>query len=121
MVVKLIKAVDNPHFGTLPDFGNINPGDDNAEVIRKIVPYANGISVKTAWQADGTHPWWDLEKIIRIGQDSGYHGFWGIESSYGWKGERPSLGQARRHLVTLCTVYPCAIFGRTDPAIIGLR
>jgi len=29
--------------------------------------------------------------------------------------------QARRHLVTLCTVYPCAIFGRTDPAIIGLR
>ena len=66
VVVKLIKAVDNPHFGTLPDFGNINPGDDNAEVIRKIVPYAKGISVKTAWQADGTHPWWDLEKIIRI-------------------------------------------------------
>jgi len=49
VVVKLIKAVDNPHFGTLRDFGNINPGDDNAEVIRKIVPYAKGISVKTAW------------------------------------------------------------------------
>jgi len=96
LVVRLIKAVDNPNFGTLPDFGNINPGDDNAEVIRKIVPYANGISVKTAWQADGTHPWWDLEKIVRICQDSGYHGFWGIESSYGWKGERPSPGQARR-------------------------
>ena len=82
VVVKLMKAVNNPNFGTLPDFGNVNPGDDHAEVIRKIVPYAKGISVKAAWAADGTHPGWDLEKIIRICQESGYHGFWGIESSF---------------------------------------
>jgi sugar phosphate isomerase/epimerase len=82
VVVKLMKAVDNPNFGTLPDFGNINPGDDHAEVIRKIVPWAKGISVKASWAADGTHPGWNLENIIRICQDAGYHGFWGIESNF---------------------------------------
>ncbi|HTM52122.1 MAG TPA: TIM barrel protein [Bryobacteraceae bacterium] len=82
VVVKLMKAVDDPNFGTLPDFGNINPGDDNAEVIRKIVPWAKGISVKASWAADGMHPGWNLEKIIRICQDAGYHGFWGIESNF---------------------------------------
>src|SRR5207249_3550784 len=93
VVVKLVKAVDNPNFGTLPDFGNVNPGDDNAEVIRKIVPYAKGISVKAAWAADGTHPGWDLEKLIRICQESGYHGFWGIESSFARTAQNQSADQ----------------------------
>ena len=88
VVVKLMKAVNDPNFGTLPDFGNINPGDDNAEVIRKIVPWAKGISVKAAWAPDGTHPRYDLEKMIRICQEAGYHGFWGIESSFGRAGAR---------------------------------
>jgi len=83
VVVKLVKAVDNPNFGTLPDFGNFNPGDDNAK----------GISVKAAWAADGTHPGWDLEKIIRICQESGYHGFWGIESSFARTAQNQSADQ----------------------------
>jgi sugar phosphate isomerase/epimerase len=83
VVVKLMKAVNHPNFGTLPDFGNVNQGDDHAEVIRKIVPWAKGISVKAMWAADGTHPRFDLEKLIRICQEAGYHGFWGIESSFG--------------------------------------
>ncbi len=82
----LMKTVNNANFGTLPDFGNINPGDDHAEVIRRIVPWAKGISVKASWSADGTHPRWDLEKIIKICQDAGYHGFWGIESGFGRTG-----------------------------------
>jgi L-ribulose-5-phosphate 3-epimerase len=93
VVVALMKAVSNPNFGTLPDFGNINPGDDNYEVIRKVVPYAKGISVKASWAADGTHPRYDLEKIIRICQEAGYHGFWGIESSFGRAGGRRAAGQ----------------------------
>jgi len=88
----LMKTVNNPNFGTLPDFGNVNPGDDNAEVIRKIVPWAKGISVKASWAADGTHPRYDLEKIIKICQDSGFHGFWGIESGFGRRpdGQQPA-------------------------------
>lgn len=89
VVVALMKAVDNPNFGTLPDFGNVNAGDDHYEVCRKLVPYAKGISVKAMWNADGTHPRFDVAKCIQICQDSGYHGFWGIESSFGG---RPAQG-----------------------------
>ena len=99
VLVGIMKAVNNPDFGVLPDFGNVNPGDDNAEVLRKIVPYAKGISVKAAWAPDGTHPRWDLEKLIKICQDAGYHGFWGIESSYGGGGRRaPGAAQPEPEL-----------------------
>lgn len=80
VLVSLMKAVGSDHFGTLPDFGNINPGDNREEAIRKIVPYAKGISVKASWAEDGTHPGWDLDKLLKICVESGYHGFWGIES-----------------------------------------
>ncbi|HEU0140540.1 MAG TPA: TIM barrel protein [Bryobacteraceae bacterium] len=83
VVVSLMKTVDHPRFGTLPDFGNVNPGADHAEVIRKLAPFAKGVSVKAAWTAEGTHPGWDLEKLIGICRDAGYKGFWGIESSFG--------------------------------------
>jgi L-ribulose-5-phosphate 3-epimerase len=83
VLVALMKEVNDPNFGTLPDFGNVNPGADHYEVIRKLMPYAKGVSVKAMWAADGTHPRYDLEKIIKICQDAGYHGFWGIESSFG--------------------------------------
>ncbi len=92
VLVGVMKAVNDPRFGTLPDFGNINQGDDRYEVIRRIVPYAKGVSVKAAWSADGTHPLWDLEKLIKICQDSGFPGYWGIESSFGrlpQRGQRP--------------------------------
>ncbi len=88
VVVALMKEVNSPDFGTLPDFGNVNSGDDHYEVIRRLAPYAKGISVKASWSADGAHPRYDLEKMIRICQEAGYSGFWGIESSYGRRRDR---------------------------------
>ena len=85
-LVAVMKAVNDPNFGTLPDFGNLNPGDDPYEVTRKIVPWAKGISVKASWALDGTHPRYDLEKLVKICRDAGYSGFWGIESSFGGGG-----------------------------------
>ena len=78
----LMKSVNHLRFGTLPDFGNINGGDDHGEVVRQLLPWAKGVSVKAMWSGDGTHPRFNLEKLIKICQDSGYHGFWGIESSF---------------------------------------
>ena len=66
----------------LPDFGNINQGDERYEAIRRIVPYAKGVSVKAAWHEHDTHPDRDLEKPIRICREAGFHGRWGVESSY---------------------------------------
>jgi sugar phosphate isomerase/epimerase len=98
VLVGLMKQVNDPNFGTLPDFGNINRGDDHYEVIRRIVPWAKGISVKSAWATDDTHPTYDLEKMINICQEAGYRGYWGIESAYGRppgggrpSGQRPEL------------------------------
>lgn len=83
VLAALMKAVNNPRFGTLPDFGNVNPGADYADVLKKLLPWAKGVSVKTSWAADGTHPRYDPAKLIRICLDAGFHGVWGIESSYG--------------------------------------
>jgi sugar phosphate isomerase/epimerase len=88
----LMQAVDHPRFGTLPDFGNINQGDDRYEVIRRIVPWAKGVSVKAAWSVDGSHPRWDIGKLIQICQDAGFHGAWGIESNFGLDVGRGPLG-----------------------------
>lgn len=88
VLIALMKAVNNPRFGTLPDFGNVNPGDDHATVLRKLLPYAKGVSVKASWAPDGSHPAWDIEKLIGICREAGFHGYWGIESSYGRRGDR---------------------------------
>lgn len=88
-----MKAVNNPRFGTLPDFGNVNRGDDHETVLRKLLPWAKGVSVKAGWTPEGTNPGWDLEKLIRICLDAGFHGFWGIESSYGRRRGQPGAAQ----------------------------
>ncbi|MGC9328824.1 MAG: sugar phosphate isomerase/epimerase family protein [Candidatus Hinthialibacter sp.] len=77
----LIKKVNNPHFGLLPDYGNYAENADRYKEVKDSMPYAKGVSVKAGWQADGTHPQYDLERLLQISVDSGYTGFWGIESS----------------------------------------
>ena len=83
LLASLMKKVGDPRFGTLPDFGNFNEGDDRYESTRKLMPYALGVSVKASWTHEEAHPGWDLKRLIEIARQSGYHGFWGIESSYG--------------------------------------
>lgn len=73
VLVRLMKEVNDPQFGLLVDLGNWNKGDDQYEAIRKTLPWARGISVKDV-------PGWDLEKKLRLCMESGFHGFWGIES-----------------------------------------
>ena len=82
VLVALMKQVDHPRFGTLPDFGNVNTGDSHAEVLRRLMPFAKGVSVKSQWTLDGEHPRYDLAELLRIAKDSGYSGWWGIESGF---------------------------------------
>jgi len=78
---ELMKKVGSPHFGTLPDYGNFAEGADVYEAVRLAMPYAKGVSVKAGFQPDGSHPQYSLEKLLKISKDSGYTGYWGIESS----------------------------------------
>jgi hypothetical protein len=70
-IVALMKKVNNLYFGTLPDF----KGDDPYTYVRKTVPYATGISFRLQESDQET------ERLVRLCHDSGYRGFYGIESS----------------------------------------
>lgn len=79
VLVKLMKAVDSPDFGTLPDFGNFPSRLDKTEAVLKMMPWAGGVSVKTYYGEDKKHHGFDLEKVLRAVMNSGYHGYYGIE------------------------------------------
>ena len=46
LLIDLIKRVDNPSFGTLPDFGNFPEDVDNYDAIDRMMPYAKAVSAK---------------------------------------------------------------------------
>ncbi len=89
-LIALIKAVDHPEFGTLPDFGNFPPRSGAAEGGPKAVdnyvgtalmmPYAKGVSAKSYdFGPDGKETNLDFARLMKIVTDAGYHGHVGIE------------------------------------------
>jgi L-ribulose-5-phosphate 3-epimerase len=78
----LCKKLNNPNFGLLPDYGNFGfqEAEKTYEAVRTTMPCALGVSVKGTWLPDGTHPRFDLNECLRISKESGYKGFYGIES-----------------------------------------
>lgn len=89
-LIALIKAVDHPNFGTLPDFGNFPPRSpaakggpkevDPYEATARMMPYAKGVSAKSyAFGPDGKETTLDFARLMKIVTDAGYHGHVGIE------------------------------------------
>jgi len=85
-LIALIKAVNSPRFGTLPDFGNF-PKDkqgrytiDVYEAIARMMPYAKGVSAKSHdFDKSGRESELDYARILKIVTDAGYNGYVGIE------------------------------------------
>jgi sugar phosphate isomerase/epimerase len=99
-LVGVIKAVNMPNAGLLPDFGNFcrrrskpETNDikgmlatkcieqyDPYEGIKKMMPYAKGISAKAHhFDAQGNEPDIDFLRIFRIIKEAGFKGYVGIE------------------------------------------
>lgn len=85
-LLALIKAVNSPRFGTLPDFGNFPKSKqgqyllDVYEAIDRMMPYAKGVSAKSYdFGPDGRESNLDFARIMKIVTDAGYKGFVGIE------------------------------------------
>ena len=85
-LIALMKAVNNPNFGTLPDFGNFPKDDDGKykidiyDAIARMMPYAKGVSAKSYdFDEKGNETTLDYARIMKIVTDAGYHGFVGIE------------------------------------------
>ena len=81
LLVELIKAVDSPSLGTLPDFGNFPEGMDRYAAVDKMMPYAKAVSAKCYDFDDrGNETTIDFERMLQIVVDKhGYQGYIGIE------------------------------------------
>jgi hypothetical protein len=83
-----MKSVNLPNFGTLPDFGNFDKGQDRYESIRKLMPYAKGASGKFFdFDANGNEKTIDYDRMMKIVlEDLKFKGYIDIE----FEGERLS-------------------------------
>jgi hypothetical protein len=83
-LVSVMKAVNKPNFGTLPDFGNFPDEINRYDAVEALMPYAKAVSAKSEKFSDyGMVTDTDFFRMMRIVRDAGYHGYVGIESSPG--------------------------------------
>ena len=82
----VMKEVNLPRCGTLPDFGNFvidrntNEEYDKYKGVADLMPYAKGVSAKSyAFDAEGNETTIDYPRMMKIVLDAGYHGYVGIE------------------------------------------
>lgn len=75
----VMRLVDNPRCGTLPDFGNFYDYD-RYKGVAEMMRYAKGVSAKTHdFDAQGNCIETDYRRMMKIVLDAGYHGRVGIE------------------------------------------
>jgi len=80
-LVSVMKAVNKPNFGTLPDFGNFPPNVNRYDAVEKLMPYAKAVSAKASgFTPDGLVAETDYVRMMRIVRDAGYAGYVGVES-----------------------------------------
>jgi L-ribulose-5-phosphate 3-epimerase len=74
-MISLMKKVNTPYFGTYPDWRSPSVDFDNYGYLQKTLPYAKGMSYRNQPTEELT------AKMIGLSHDSGYRGWYGIESS----------------------------------------
>ena len=87
----VMKLVNRPNCGTLPDFGNFDLGDgkeyDRYKGVTEMMPFAKAVSAKTHdFDDKGNCIETDYRRMLKIVLDAGYHGHLGIE----YEGEKLS-------------------------------
>ena len=75
----VMKLVNKPNCGTLPDFGNFHDYDRYLGV-EELLPFAKGVSAKShEFDADGNEVRTDYRRMLRMVVAAGYRGWVGIE------------------------------------------
>jgi sugar phosphate isomerase/epimerase len=75
----VMKKVNLPNCGTLPDFGNFE-NYDRYKAVAEMMPFAKGVSAKSNdFDAAGNETRTDYRRMLKIVLDAGYHGHLGIE------------------------------------------
>jgi sugar phosphate isomerase/epimerase len=93
-LVGVMKKVNHPRIGTLPDFGNFDPKQyDRYQGVQDMMPYARGVSAKShVFDAKGDESEIDYRRMMKIVLDAGYHGRLGIE----YEGDKHSEAEGIR-------------------------
>jgi sugar phosphate isomerase/epimerase len=79
-LASVIKNVDLPNCGTLPDFGNFPPEADKYKSVEMLMPYAKGVSAKSYdFDDNGDETKIDFYRMLKIVVDSGYKGYVDVE------------------------------------------
>ena len=83
-VARLMRAVDEPECGTLPDFGNFTCADgtvaDRYAGVEAMMPWAGAVSAKSgSFDGAGNEAVIDYPRMMRIVRAAGYRGPVGIE------------------------------------------
>ena len=83
-LAEVIRQVDHPHCGTLPDFGNfqVEQGQwyDRYQGVKELMPYAKAVSAKSnSFDSEGNETHTDYYKMMKIVLDAGYDDYVGIE------------------------------------------
>jgi sugar phosphate isomerase/epimerase len=78
-LTEIMKAVNRPNIGTLPDLGNFYEYD-RYQGVKEMMPFAKGVSGKTHdFDAAGNETVIDYEKMMKIIADSGFKGYIDVE------------------------------------------
>ncbi|MCP4707693.1 MAG: DUF1080 domain-containing protein [Planctomycetes bacterium] len=78
-LLDVMKKVNKPNCGTLPDFGNFYEYD-RYRGVEDLMPFAKGVSAKSInFVENGDEKDIDFYRIMRLVRDAGYRGYVGIE------------------------------------------
>ena len=99
----VIKRVDHPRCGTLPDFGNFRIADDEwynrYQGVLELIPFAKAVSAKSHDFDDaGDETRTDYLRMMKIVRDSDYRGYIGIEYEGSRLGEFEGILATKRLL-----------------------
>ena len=76
----VIKEVELPNCGTLPDFGNFPPEIDRYEAVEILMPYAKSVSAKSFdFDENGDETKIDFYRMMKIVLDADYRGYVNVE------------------------------------------
>jgi L-ribulose-5-phosphate 3-epimerase len=97
-LVGVMKKVNSPRCGTLPDFGNFGKYD-RYKGVQEMMPYAKGVSAKSHdFDAEGNETHTDYRRMMKIVLDAGYHGRVGIEYEGGKLSEPEGIRATKKLL-----------------------
>jgi sugar phosphate isomerase/epimerase len=102
----VIKKVNHPRCGTLPDFGNFNLGGgqqyDRYLGVKEMMPFAKAVSAKSHdFDEKGNEIHTDYRRMIQIVLEAGYHGYLGIEYEGNKLSEPEGIRATRKLLETV--------------------